>query len=729
MTNLILLDPVGDAPPPDGYIVIENEVDFLRHAPDELTLLIRGLHLCDWARSFYPGRQIGMQETHSPLREIQEALPDLTDAHTLELYHLFGADRFAIMDRPLNPQNMVATLYPGRLWHDQPTRQHAAEWLLWLYENDPSPAVQTVLDSITQQWQQTASGPEAKAYTVTSKKTAQGIVEAWLQIRSSTTVERWCEFPVAVPADLQRLAAEEWRKEIITSRGEFFSTVPMLPIPNSLKDIATQETFRHLQKKPEQLTHSIYAALEPYLSQTQQAELGQHLPPNPPGSLPAHPAAVVDWFKKDYLPFRRWQSRYGDTAATQQADDAAREFALWYVDHYPAGLMGGPLRDHLSFRQLVEQTNRSDDVVTLVAVLDGLHVDDAKQLVHALHSKTSRLTALQDHCVFAPLPTVTVFTKEALLKGVPPSRVDEVGYLGKVLPERTDPTDHLENLVLGDVIIWRVMEPDMTYHGRNAYDSLLRDVESALLNVAQKLADIVDRVSPALPLRIILATDHGRLLAEASRMVPIPKDMESHGRAAWGSLRSPFGKAGYVIEGDLAHLHGEHFGLPSDIGEAAVMLGSAMFYTNDAKRGSEKFPHGGLYPEEVIVPWIEFARDWVIPEIEITIKGSGAAGRREQASVHLVNVCEIPLTLQSLRVRLARKDVDVLPGPAIVVPPQSPADFMITLDPWPTGAELDTMTARVTFALPTGKTFESTVSLSLESKELYQRDNILEDLD
>lgn len=727
--NNILLDPVGDAPLPDGYTLIENEVDFLRHAPSGMPLLVRGIHLCDWARNFYPSRRIDFRETHSPIRELQTVMPELADSEALELYRLLGGERFAALDRPLSPLSVLEGLYPGSLWNNRPSQQHAAEWLLWLYEKDPPPSVQSALLRITEQWRDQASGPEAEIYEAVNKATAQAFLEGWLYIQPDSMVPGLGEFPLIVPAELNSLAVEQWRKRIVTSEGDFFHEIPPLPLPGGLKSMAAQETYKYLRSKPQQLNHTLYQALEPYLSLAQQNELAKVLPPDPPESLPDTAIDVLAWFEQQYLPFRRWQSRFGDEVAVKQADSSAREFGLWYLDRYPNALMGGAFYDYLSYRQFIDQSKKAKDVVTFIAVLDGLHVDDAQQLRREIESRTARLTLLQNQCVFAPLPTVTTFTKEAMLKGVSPRKTGEVGYLGDILPESKDPSDRIEHLVRGDVLIWRVMEPDATYHGRNKYETLARDVEAALANVAQKLTDIVERVSSRLPLRIIVVTDHGRLFAKASRVLPTPTDMESHGRAAWGTPRTKFGKSGYAIDDDVVYLHGESFGLPIDAGEAAVMIGSAMFKTNDAKGGSEEFPHGGLYPEEVIIPWMVWERDWVMPSVEITLQGRGTAGRAESATVRIVNVSDVSLTVQELRIRRSGEEIDVLRGRALESPSQSPIEYTVVLEPWPSEAELGTMSARATISLAAGRVFESGVALKLESQELYQRDNILEDLD
>lgn len=48
-----LLDRHGDEIVPDGYVLVETEVAFLRNALDKQPLFVRGANLCDWAEIFY----------------------------------------------------------------------------------------------------------------------------------------------------------------------------------------------------------------------------------------------------------------------------------------------------------------------------------------------------------------------------------------------------------------------------------------------------------------------------------------------------------------------------------------------------------------------------------------------------------------------------------------------------------------------------------------------------
>ncbi|GIV81904.1 MAG: hypothetical protein KatS3mg051_1258 [Anaerolineae bacterium] len=245
--------------------------------------------------------------------------------------------------------------------------------------------------------------------------------------------------------------------------------------------------------------------------------------------------------------------------------------------------------------------------MNLLVVLDGLHHVDAQRLLATLQAEARRLTLRRADLLFAPLPTVTQFAKEALVKGVLPRDSAEAPPLGEDISESKSPLKKLEAGSPGDVFIWRIQEPDRTYHSRNGYDSLQDEVQGQLNTVAGKIADIVNQLSSRIALRVILTSDHGRLLGTSQRSVPVPEGMQAHGRAAWGRthLEYPLLPATcWMATWRICSANA--FGLAEDV---AIILDESAFLTNDGKQGSERYAHGGLFPEEVLVPWIELERD------------------------------------------------------------------------------------------------------------------------
>lgn len=725
--SLIYLDRVGDAPVPEGYKLVETEVDFLRLAPEGNRLMVRGDRLCNWANDYFKGRRITVRETQSPAREIQTAVPFIAEVDAKDLYERIGSDMFANLERPLRPLHILEALFPMRMWRDEPSLAHAAEWLVWLYKQQPDLLIRNVFSSILDRWRANANEPERLIYQANDGKEAGECLRAWLYIAPRPEFTDMGVFPHAVPRDLMEEAGRVWNERIIHSKGDAFEEIMRQPIPGPLRRAAAEETAAYLSKNPDRLTRARFRELQRFLSLERQEELTRLLPPEPPTELPAQIKDILAWFELEYLPYRLWQSRYGDQEAAGIARLAARRFAEWYLAEYPKGLVGGVLHEHLIFNQTIIP-DREAGMVTIVIVLDGLHAEDARRLVMALERDVTRLTLLEERYVLAVIPTVTQFAKDALLKGRDPGEAKDKPSLAPVLPERIDPTHQLAKARPGDVLVWRVMEPDSTYHGRNTYDTLARAIESALNRVSLTIGDITRNVPNEASLRVIITTDHGRYLDKASRTVVIPPGMQSHGRAAWGKRLHDFDDTGVLFEDEIAYLHGERFGLPEDVAEAAVFVDAGMFLTNDGKAGSEAYPHGGASPEEVIVPWLVFHRDWQVPDVSITLIGSGVAGRKGEARLQVTNLSDLPLTISRITLHFADSTSHVHEL-KVTINPRDNNGISVTLDPWPTEAEYEKATAQAAICLPAGQQFNIPIKLDLTVEELYRRDNILEDLE
>jgi hypothetical protein len=198
---------------------------------------------------------------------------------------------------------------------------------------------------------------------------------------------------------------------------------------------------------------------------------------------------VLTWFRQEYLPYRLWQSTVGVEGAREVVENASRQFALWYLTEYPRALMGGSFRQHLSFIRTAALSILDQSTATLLVVLDGLHVADAQYLQLALQRQAPRLTTLVDDLAFTTLPTITEFCKDSLLKGVPPAQTEQVAPIGTILPENESPVQQLSTARKGCLYLWRVLEPDRTYHWRNSNDTLQRDVEAQLEGIAMKIAE------------------------------------------------------------------------------------------------------------------------------------------------------------------------------------------------------------------------------------------------
>jgi len=182
----------------------------------------------------------------------------------------------------------------------------------------------------------------------------------------------------------------------------------------------------------------------------------------------------------------------------------------------------------------------------------------------------------------------------------------------------------------------------------------------------------------------------------------------------------------------MAHLYGERFGLADDI---TIILDESAFLTSDGKQGAERYAHGGLFPEEVVVPWIELERD-VVPTqearagIEIRITGKGRAGQRGVLDIEIVNTNEFPAVLSSVNLLFGEKRRLETLDLEREIPALKEHHEQVNLELWPSRDEAQLASASAVVCWPSGEYVEVSAVIDLKSEELYWRDtSLLEDLD
>ena len=723
--TMMRLDREGNAPVPDGYILVTTEVDFLKRATSGEPIHVRGERLCAWAEAFFEAREIQYIESRSYIQELRSVLPEASSHEIANLIELLGT-KLETLDRPLSVDTLLNAAAPLTLWHEPPSLHHLAQWLIWLSKEEQCETLLPLFRSNVTRWQMEELPFTAELYAVQTKDAAQMTLRSWIGLSDRAHFTIYQEFPLEVPPMFKQAARQVWREEIIGTRGEKFEELVKQKIPFSLKKIAAEEAYQYYIHNQNDLTAERLESLIPYLSAKQISTLRNVIPPTPPSTMPTSPNEVITWYLREYLPYREWQRTSNSDECQKEILQSAREFELWYLDQYPRGINGGSLHRWLSFNRII-QTQCPDNCLTLVIILDGMHVSDSRTLLQNILSQTQRLSVTSMEHVFAPIPTVTRFAKEALLKGVPPNRAQDLEPVGRVLPERHSPAIRLQMAETGKIYIWRVLEPDDTYHHKNTSENLLHDVEGRLEAEAMKIKEIVESIPDSIILQIILTTDHGRLLSETRKTLPVPTNMESHGRAAWGKSPYPLNNGDYQIENDVAYLLGDSFGMLFDV---AIPLDEGAFKDNNNRAGTELFPHGGIFPEEVILPWIVLARDMVQPEVTINIRGNGRARREGTFHVMIINKSDVEVTLEGFTITLRTGAMIVLDAEQRISA-RSQAKIELPYNPWPSAGELETVQATSRIRLSNKMVYEYEVDVSMDSEDIYIRpkDNILEDLE
>lgn len=802
---------IGRSSASDGFdrvscgneIEIHDEVgllDCLRCFPhmscsSDTTQIFRicGAQLCRWADEWAQGRGIDTVRVLSPLDVLRRMCPGLKDEAADYLYAALAdwqtenTGATAIIDilarangTNANLPDILYALWPVRLWRAVPSLAHAAEWLLWLSEQHEDDPLLALASEQARLWREVA-GDASIAYDARLPGEAVLLLEMWLfgeipapvdgTNQSTTSLANRASlsplirtvFPASVPVAWCERARVLWERSLPSSSGgALWNRLASVRLAPELRKIAAKIVAKYALHYPAILTPALVVSLSLHLPDEEIAALQQICPPLAPALLTTDmpPLSVMNWFQREYLPYRIWQVQYGDSHVAERVIAAAHSFARWCLAFYPPAIAGGRGSEFLAIQDGKRLRGPATiNQVTLWIILDGLTLPDAEFLLRELQGMEPRLSQDILRPVVSSLPTITSFTKNALMNGSPPGTYSLAGERAPApspafararrLLDRDSDVEIAQQAQHGDILVLSLLEPDFTYHSRRgsvATGSLRHQVNGVLLAAAAKIGDIVRAIPDDKTLRVILSTDHGRLLdSSGTRNCPVPAGMDSELRAAWRSPASAaegieYGADGVCfVSGDesnteasadrgIVYLSAQRFELPTD---CAIVLGPSSFYQNDGRGGPTPFAHGGLWPEEVLTPWAELRRDAAVhttrPPVKCLISGQGRVGSHlETVEMVFENGSQIPLFVASVSLVTASGQSLMLglPEQGILIPPFATGEGKATVPVWPSSAELLSLTVQVEIALPNGERFpipEGEIECELTTSALYEQ--------
>jgi len=726
----LYLDRKSDCEPPAGAVVVDSETGFLDAWDGKGDLVVRGTRLCRWAGKVWRGRGWPVSVLMSPVEELADCAVGAEEGQMAQFFEEHSRKLSGIA-RPLRLQTVLETVYPESMWRANPSLEHAARWLVWLDEKDPPATVQPLLRTQAMLWRATAKGVEAVLYDAYDAPRAREVLAEWLGYGDVPTATDLPPFPLNVPSKYLNKAKRRWSARIVQSRGRYVQDLFQGRFPRCVREAAAKLTFDYYEAHQGDLTQEMIRLLADYLSPETADVLRSWLPPPTPSSFPSNPEDLGRWFKEEYLPYRRWCLYSEDADGLQKADALARDFALWYLTYYPIAVAGG--NQNLSFVRSGLARSQARSGVTLLVVADGLCVTDAEALVREIASREQRLTVSASDLLFSPIPTITKTSKVALIHGCTPrdaasmdpvTMAAGVGFVG----ENQDIAAALRDASEGSFYVWSNLEPDRTYHTHADRQALLEKVAGTLHTLADRIVKVAAAVPAHLRLRILVTTDHGRQLGRSVRRLSAPAGMELHQRAALGVATKKLPEDGSLIENGGAHvlLDGRRYAI-SDSDDCAVVLSSDCFLTSDGKAGVELFPHGGLYPEEVLIPWYEVDRDAEPPNVVCKATGSAREAGKGDVTLHLTNAGLVDVTVLSAEFQFRGKPkIEILFNQAL--PRQHQVTVKGSIDKWPTPSDLRAAAGVARLRLPVGDEVDVAIDLDLKSEGFQDRPDILGDL-
>ena len=145
------------------------------------------------------------------------------------------------------------------------------------------------------------------------------------------------------------------------------------------------------------------------------------------------------------------------------------------------------------------------------------------------------------------------------------------------------------------------------------------------------------------------------MLSSSERVYAPPNRMTAHGRAAWGACTVAFDSDGVFVDGNIAYIDPERFGLPE---AASIVISDEAFCMSDGRSGVESFTHGGVFPEEVLIPWLQFTRDRSPLKLSIRLTGLGRAGAAGKMRLEIINTSEVRIEIIQVQLSLPQITID-----------------------------------------------------------------------
>ena len=759
----LLLDEYGDALLPLGYTLIQTELDWLRHTmlatpAQPPQVVVRGGVLTRWAREWWEAQGGTCRELISPGERIRRVLPMLPAPEAQALAAALHT-RWPVTDWPdvLSLPQLLTALHSAAqpLWELAPEPEHftaaVAQLLGWLIAAPSLPPAEfPLLQAWLSNWQVAVP---AAAQLPNSTAGATALLRAWAGLPEDKSPTDYAlvlalldDCPLPLPPEWRAEARQNWDSDLRQQVAQRLpGTEPGLALAGwwsqvrsavrhaDLRPVALQTVLRYLDDHPATLSADVLRAMRSDLSATEYRRLQLLLPPPEPTPIPAEPEAVLRWVTDEYLPFRAWQAQQtGQPEALTTARTHALAFGDWLLTNYPTRLTGATMPyQQLYWAQPARLQPQAHEVVAWV-IADGLGWEDAKSVARQVHELSAgELSATHATPCFGLLPTITSFTKIAVRAGLPfpqlaSHRAQVEAETEADVRDGQDPVARARQLRGGEVLVWRPMQPDKAYHAPGETAVVLRQARAALRSLAETLVELARQVPRSVSLRIQLTTDHGRMLGSGSREIIVPEGFEAEGRAAYREQAGPppapspgitwldptvwFNLTGWV--GVVREEHSFRIRRP-DGSQAG---------------GPANFSHGGIWPEEVVVPWFTLARDIMPVRISGVAAGRARVGTTGRITLRLTHHGDQPVRARCLTIAGATSTLRETSLDALV-PGHQTTTLEASLADWPTGLQLHAAQPTLMVQLADGQelTFPLTNELSADEFQTQQVD-LLSDL-
>lgn len=356
----------------------------------------------------------------------------------------------------------------------------------------------------------------------------------------------------------------------------------------------------------------------------------------------------------------------------KEQDDPAIGFSRWLKDHFTVCF------DHHAYSyfrvaQSVQKALNTDRTVILVMV-DALPIHQIGDMIGYLSDSLGEQPTTSS-CMFVPVPTVTEVCKEAILTGKFPSECR--GDLNSQLQKRFglsedeirvsanwQDAERFQTNADTRLVVYRDNRLDDQLHRLMSYSAMLEDSKGVFLQVSRLMKRWADdvRCITAKPPLIIVTADHGFTFGPSPGCETVG-NRKLDGAHRCVVLDGPISDADAkdesitLIDKDVFRLKSSYLAAKGRYFGRGTMSGWSM-------------SHGGLLPEEVIVPFVQwFGNEEVSPWPTVSFAEGAYVDRdRFHFTIRLKNTKNLVTLACSLRVCIAGEDekltksIDSLPS-------------------------------------------------------------------
>ncbi|NJN65902.1 MAG: hypothetical protein HC884_03890 [Chloroflexaceae bacterium] len=392
------------------------------------------------------------------------------------------------------------------------------------------------------------------------------------------------------------------------------------------------------------------------------------VPATPP--LPDPAWSVERWLRwatQEYMPYFAWTIRSGQTREHQRA--CAIAFADWLAESYPAWLNTEPSPIVINqYQQMRQVLDRDAHALVVWLVVDGLTWWQGEHLGAACEQRGVYPQA--QAAGVAALPSITSVSKRVLVTGLPATETlpptiaqaarEQLGKSG--IPHHVCSTMQegisvlqsgapLRCLVVLFNLLDHVAHDTPTFTDNAGIRGYLNDLADGLVRMMQTC------IQQGQAFHALIGSDHGSTLLPAdATCLPLPAEAqevfdiwedettvqaEKHSPRAVvvtdpHQLPPDVTTHWYVLERTRYQL-AQHYLVPR--GYAAI------------KRRPTGWTHGGLTPEEVIVPLLHLAPERLpLEQITVQLVGALRANQQTALTLEVVNPNPAPLNAVSIQV-------------------------------------------------------------------------------